>query len=213
MGCRTIVIAHGKSEVIIARNLASRMRFNLEVYSNDRGERAIKLEHIERILKDPPFDSERSLRDAYPTMDFEPRKDPHMPELAIFPIIDREADDVRSGSYLSGDMFKDSPFHGRIHPILNMDTLEMVMEDCGYGPISDKVQFYQRTFSTIDVRDFYGRLRECRITNMDEFVYHCMLHSPPYQGLIETGRIEGPTGISKADFRRWNRLLESHKNI
>ena len=52
MGCRTIVIAHGKSEVIMARNLASRMRFNLEVYSNDKGERAIKLEHIERIMSE-----------------------------------------------------------------------------------------------------------------------------------------------------------------
>ena len=99
-----------------------------------------------------------------------------LPELKIFPIIDRESNDVRSGSYLSVDMFRASPFYGRIHPILNMDNLEMVTEDCGYGPVEDKVRFYQRLFSTVDVMDLYRRLRDCSRTNLDEFVFHCMRH-------------------------------------
>lgn len=205
MGCRTIVIAHGKSEKIMAENIASRLRFNLRVYDREGGERAIKLEHVENVLKTHPFDSERSLNNYYAGMEYEPRKDPHMPELAIFPIMDREADKKRSGSYLYGEMFKGSPFYGRIHPILQMNTLEMVMDDCGYGPISDKVSDYQKLFSSINVPDFYGKLIDCRCTNLDVFIYHCMKHSPPYQGLIERGDIEAPSGISREDFVALNK--------
>jgi len=195
LGCKVLVIAHGKSEVIMAKNLASRMRMNIEVHSLDKGERAIKLEHIAEMLKMYPFDSEVHLHAVYPGLDYRTRGGVRMPDLTIYPILDKDGDEIRYGSYVSGDMFRDSPFKGCIKPILNIDNLEVVMDGCGYGPVKDKVRFYERTFSGINVMDFYDRVRGSPATNLDEFLFDCMRCCPPFKGKIANGDIAAPTGF------------------
>ncbi len=195
MGCKMMVVAHGKSEVIMAKNLASRMRLKIAVHSLDKGERAIKLEHIGDMLKTYPFDSEAHLHAMYPELDYRQRENVRMPDLMIYPILDRDGDDVRCGSYASGDMFRGSPFYGRIRPILNIDNLEAVIEACGYEPVKDKVRYYERMFSKINVTDFYVRIRESPMTNLDEFLFDCMSCCPPFQGKIANGEISGPLGF------------------
>ena len=187
MGCRTLVIAHGKSELIMVKDIASRMRMDIETFSWDGGQRSIKLEHISDVLRTPPFESEMSLKRFFPRLEYRSGKGVRMPNLKIFPIMDRDGDDIRDGAYISGDMFRDSPFFGRIIPIFNIGNLDIVLEGCGYGKVEDKMRFYRKTFSTIDVTDLYNRLRESYSTNLDVFLYHCMQHCPPFQGRISSG--------------------------
>lgn len=195
MACKIIGIAHGLSEQIMLKDIGSRMKLDIEVISKQDGQEAIKLEHIGGVLTEYPFDSERSLHKAYPKMDYRAIGSLHMPDIRIYPVMDRDGDLIRVGSYLSGDMFRDSCFHGRIIPILNIDNLDAVLEYSGYGPIKHKTRDYRRLFSAIDIREFYRNMVENPRTNLDVFLYECMKSCPPYQGLIQNGEIEEPKGI------------------
>lgn len=202
MGCKIVAIAHGKSEVIMLSEIGSRMRVNLEVFDRSGGEEAIKLEHIGPMLSADPFDSEASLKRRYPKLDYLPKGPVRMPDLRIYPVMDRDGDIPRVGSYMSGDMFSKSGFHSRIIPILNIDSLDAVVEECGYGPIRNKVKDYRRLFATADLQEFYRRTVDNPRTNMNVFLYECMRTRPPFQGRIANGEIVAPKGIDLSLLRK-----------
>ena len=52
-----------------------------------------------------------------------------MERLVIFTIMDEDMDFRNRKSYLSGDLFRNSPFYDRIVPIINTPNMDRVMED------------------------------------------------------------------------------------
>lgn len=61
-----------------------------------------------------------------------------MERLVIFTIMDEDMDFRSRKSYLSGDLFRNSPFYDRIVPIINTPNMDRVMEEIGLGSIQSK---------------------------------------------------------------------------
>ncbi len=110
-----------------------------------------------------------------------------MERLVIFTIMDEDMDFRSRKSYLSGDLFRNSPFYDRIVPIINTPNMDRVMEEIGLGSIqSKKVRSYARIMDEIvDPMKFLLDLDGNSNTNMDLFVRHCMSCSPPYQSQVD----------------------------
>lgn len=175
----TIVIAHGKSELILARAISERLKVPIEVFSINGGRETISLGNIGKVLSEPPFDSEASLHRMYGSIEYSPRKKT-FPNLTIVPIVDVDADYRNIKSYKTCDIFRDSAFKDRILPILNEPNLEAVMEDIGYPPVKDKVDWYSNM--VIEPENFYDRLCKSDKTNMEQFLRHMMSRCPSLQG-------------------------------
>ncbi len=174
----TIVVAHGKSELILARAIATRLKVPIEVFSINRGEETISLGNIGKILSEPPFDSEISLHRRYGTIEYSSRKRT-FPRLTIIPIVDVDGDGRSARAYKTGEIFKDSIFQNRILPILNEPNLEAVMLDIGYPPVKDKVDWYSNM--VINPGELYEKLQKSDKTNMDLFLKHIMDRCPSFQ--------------------------------
>lgn len=183
MPTNIVVIAHGRSEMILSQRLSRDLKVPIVLYSRSNGSETISLSHLPDILSSPPFDGERSLHKAYPGLEYLPYSSTHMPNLAIVPIVDVDGDTGHIRSYLSKDMFIDSPFRNRIVPVLNNPNLEAVMEDIGYPPVIDKVRFY--SWMELDAMDLRDRMRSSDTTNMERFIECLLSHSPSYQNRID----------------------------
>ena len=176
----TVVIAHGASEVILARTISEMMRVPVIVFSKKNGKETIALKHLPDVLSEYPFDSESSMHRAFPQLQYLKGKRIRMPELRIVPIVDVDADRRSLKSYLSGDMFRDCVFHDRIIPVVNDPNMEAVFEDLGFPPITDKVEFYSQLYK-IDVNALYEGFKGSGRTNMELFMEQLRKHCPSCQ--------------------------------
>lgn len=174
----TVIIAHGASEIILCRRLSSLIKTPVEIYSRSRGEETIALSHLQELLSNSPFDSEKSLHKQYPRLEYRTGK-VRMPNLTIIPVVDVDGDGRSIKSYLSGDMFNDSLFRDRIIPVLNNPNLEEVMYDIGYPQIIDKTQSYSKM--DLDPILLHSKLKSSDKTNMELLLEKMMSHSPSFQ--------------------------------
>ncbi len=186
MNPRTLVIPHGKSEVILCRRIGMLLRQPMVFHIPHGAEEAITIAQLPEILSSPPFSSEQALHRRYRELAYDSGKDRRMGSLTIFPIMDVDSDRRSLNSYRNREMFRDSPFHDRIVPIYNDPNLDAVMEQMGYGTVmSKKVRSYARIVDGItDPLELYGRLERNDSTNMDMFLKHCLSISPPYQNKV-----------------------------
>lgn len=188
MTTNTLVICHGKCEMVICKRLEKLLRMQIATYANNNGEETITISQLPELLSTGIFASESALHKAYPELDYGVRRSQgmRMPDLKIFTIMDVDMDYRSQNSYLSRDMFKDSPFYKRVVPILNQPDMDHVMEMMGMGEIqSKKTRSYARMADKIrDPREFYYKLESCNCTNMELFVQHCLSGRPSYQNQI-----------------------------
>lgn len=183
---KVIVVPHGKSEIVLCKQIAQRLQRPIAVFSPTDGETAIKLEHLESMFREAPFDSDRSLvREFRKRLDYRPGTEDVFPGLRIFPIMDIDHDHVRERSYITGNMFKGCHFEKRIVPIYNRESLDEVIGRCMSTEVQQKkVRTYHSLMDRIDVTDLYYRLRADPGTNMDEFILHLMRSSPAHQSRV-----------------------------
>ncbi len=176
----TVVIAHGKSEMILVRTISHRLKVPVEIYSKRCGEETISMKNIGRVLTEPPFDSGPHLHKEYKYIEYSPREG--FRNLTIIPILDVDGDARSYKPYISGDIFRKSLFKDEVMPVANDPNLEAVMEDIGYPPIKDKMDWY--TGVDVEPMDFYKRLVRSKKTNMEKLIEHLMKRSPGYQGKV-----------------------------
>lgn len=175
----TILITHGKSEIILFKSLSSRMRVPIIIHSKNDGNETISLASLGKMLSKPPFDSERSLHRMYPELEYL-KGDVRMPNLMIIPIVDVDLDGRSRNQYLSGDMFRDSVFRDRILPVINNPNMDVVFERIGMPEVKDKVDYYTRL--SMEPLQLYERLKACDGTNMELVIERMMRHCPSFQG-------------------------------
>ena len=121
-----------------------------------------------------------------------------IPGFRVFPVVDFDGDNRDVLPYVTGNYLQNVPLSGYVMPILNYPCLEGVMEDMGYGGPEDgngKVDFYHGLVRRIGGREgilqFYGSLRDCELTNMDQVLYHVMSRVPAFQDSLEEPKVKG----------------------
>lgn len=186
MSTNTLVIAHGKTEMVLCHRISNLLRMPMVIVSRDRGEEAITISQLPTMLSTGPFSSEYRLHKAHPELGYNPRGKVKMPDLRIFTLMDVDMDRSLLKSYVSRDLFRDSPFRDRIVPVVNDPNMDVVMEEIGMGSVQiKKTRSYARMVDGIeDPLDFLRRLEGSDSTSMDQFVRHCLSCSPPYQHRI-----------------------------
>ncbi|MDO5853334.1 MAG: hypothetical protein Q4Q62_04635 [Thermoplasmata archaeon] len=186
---RTLVIAHGKSEIELCKAIARLADIGIEIDSNDSGGRTITMSSLPGRFGSKPYTSELALSKKFERLEYfgGNRVVEHMPNLRIFPVMDIDGDHENRLRYITGEMFKAFPLGRYVTPIYNDDNLDQVMESIGYGQVvSKKIKTYRKISDGItDLMDLYSRLKQCENTNLEEFVLHCMSHSPIFQGHLD----------------------------
>ena len=165
----TVVVAHGKSEVILCENLRKLMRFNLQIYSAGGGEETIALPQIEELFETGFFSDPKNIVKKYgDAIEHNSSKSKDMfPKLKIFTLMDIDGN-FRRGRYMSGQMFNGLPLGDKVIPIYNDDNLDEVMDSIGMKvDRNNKARSYAEMTRKLDVLDFYNRLLRCENTNMD----------------------------------------------
>lgn len=174
----TLIIVHGKSELILCRSIASRYRLVAEYYSNDNGEQSIQITHLETMMRTGIFESPRTLYKRFPSL-----KEPgnKTDKLKIFIIMDIDGS-AQEKSYISKDLFKDCPFYNNIIPIFNKDNLDDVLKGLGYKiDINNKTNSYHDFCKGLDVDELVKKLIGCNDTNLEKFICFVLGKDPSHQ--------------------------------
>ena len=179
--CRTLVVVHGKSELIFCKGIASKLRINMEYDSNDKGETCIQIPHLEERFCTGPFKSENSLHKKFGKLEYLGRETVKMPHLMIFSIMDTD-DNSMEKSYRTGNMFHSSAFWGRIVPIFNTPNMDAVFNECGFEiDRNNKVRSYSKLVNDIGLSEIIDTLKDSDNTNLCIFLNYCASITPSFQ--------------------------------
>jgi len=180
--CKTLVIVHGKSELIFCKGLASNYRLNIAIDSEENGEKCIQILSLEERLCSEHYVSEYSLHKKFDKLEYLSEKDIKMPNLKIFPIMDTDDSLRHFNSYVTKNMFSSSPFKGRVVPIFNMPNLDKVLIDSGFDvDKNNKVESYQNIISQYELNEIVEKIGKSKNTNLLKFLHHCASMIPNYQ--------------------------------
>jgi hypothetical protein len=183
--CRTLVVVHGKSELIFCRGIASNLRINVEFDSDNGGETCIQISHLEERFRSGPYVSENALHKKFARLEYLERKKPRMPDLRIFPIMDTDDSGRQEKAYRTNNLFNTSGFGNRITPIFNAPNLDEVLIGCGFDvDRNDKVRSYHNLINEHELPELIDRLKNCSNTNICVFLNHCASIAPHYQGMM-----------------------------
>lgn len=89
-----VIIAHGMSELDLFRGILAWTGQDAVVYSRNNGRNNIAISHLDRILREAPFTSEKALHDSYSELRYNSRGRQKMPDLRIFPVMDYDGDNA-----------------------------------------------------------------------------------------------------------------------
>ena len=170
MSQNIIVVAHGKSELVMWQNLRMRLRLNICVYSRNNGEDTISISHLPELFTNGDLSSVRDIVSLFRRdLDYHPGKRDPLPGLRIFPVMDIDGNGRDRRPYITGELLRDVPLADHIVPIYNDDNLDEVMGQMGYTIDTGrpKAASYGEITRRMDIPEFYGRLLSNGNTNMD----------------------------------------------
>lgn len=186
-----VVIAHGRSEMIMAKAVMKALRLQITVFNPYDGKQDVSIGNILDIMDKNGFREEHTIHKKFPDLNYESKGNPHMPDLKIFPVMDIDSYGKMKKSYETGNMFKDYPFSNRIFPIFNDPNLDEVLKELGYKVDtngSNKVTSYHEIFDNMDDNGFfelYGSMKEYPdMTNLPVFFETCLRMKPKFQGRL-----------------------------
>ena len=180
--CKGIIIAHGKSELILAEHIKSNLHLNIGIYSLKNGKTSIQIDSLMTIFGNTIFKSKSNLKKEY----FIEEKDKQFINFFVMPIMD--LDDTtkeKIKKYKSGEMFKKHWLSPYIISIWNDINLDHVLYDLKLiSKIPDdeeKGKVYGELFPTndgpVDLEQV-NKLLKCfestEKTNMDTFIKKCL---------------------------------------
>lgn len=183
-----VVVAHGLSEMIFCEHVAHSMKVDICMFSRAEGRECIQIRDLRDMMSEHPFDSYRSLSKRFPDLEYCPErtrfsedKSP-MPRLTICPVMDTDDSPLDERSYMTGELFRDSPFKKHIVPVFNIRNLDEVLERYGAIDRNNKARSYRDLLYSLDYRDLLAFLKQDPGTNLDVFIESCMARSPSMQG-------------------------------
>ena len=180
--CKGIIIAHGKSERLLAEHIKSNLHLNIGIYSSKNGKTSIQIDGLMAILGNTIFKNKRELKKEYIIEE----KNKGFVNFFVMPIMDLDdTTEEKIKKYKSGEMFKNHWLSPYIIPIWNDGNLDSVLYDLnlisklpGDG---EKGRVYEELFPTNKgqaeverVNKLLKHFKSTPKTNMDIFVRKCL---------------------------------------
>ena len=183
---RILTINHGECENRVVDWVKVRLNMGIEKYSRENGKKAIRIENLPGLLDVGWLGSESGLHAKFRNLEYDPRKEPRMPGLHIFPIMDTEYDIAHSDrSYITGNMFGRCFFRDRMTAIYNAPDMDTVFEKAGIGHVSyKKPASYTDILDDYEVIDVYNMLKGREDTNLSVFLGFCLRTRPEFQNKV-----------------------------
>lgn len=124
--CKGIVIAHGKSELLLAEHIKSNLHLPIEIYSLKNGKTSIQIDSLMTILGNNDFKNKSKLKQKYIIEE----KNKKFINFFIMPIMDLDdTTEEKIKKYKNGEMFKNHWLSPYIIPIWNDINLDHVLYD------------------------------------------------------------------------------------
>ena len=124
--CKGIIIAHGKSELLLAEHIKSNLHLPIEIYSLKNGKTIIQIDSLLTILGNNDFKNKSKLKQKYIIEE----KNKKFINFFIMPIMDLDdTTEEKIKKYKNGEMFKNHWLSPYIIPIWNDINLDHVLYD------------------------------------------------------------------------------------
>ena len=124
--CKGIIIAHGKSELLLAEHIKSNLHLPIEIYSLKNGKTSIQIDSLMTILGNNDFKNKSKLKQKYIIEE----KNKKFINFFIMPIMDLDdTTEENIKKYKNGEMFKNHWLSPYIIPIWNDINLDHVLYD------------------------------------------------------------------------------------
>lgn len=124
--CKGIIIAHGKSELLLAEHIKSNLHLPIEIYSLKNGKTSIQIDSLMTILGNNDFKNKSKLKQKY-IIEVNNKK---FINFFIMPIMDLDdTTEEKIKKYKNGEMFKNHWLSPYIIPIWNDINLDHVLYD------------------------------------------------------------------------------------
>lgn len=122
--CKGIIIAHGKSELLLAEYIKSNLHLPIEIYSLKNGKTSIQIDSLMTILGNNDFKNKSKLKQKYIIEE----KNKKFINFFIMPIMDLDdTTEEKIKKYKNGEMFKNHWLSPYIIPIWNDINLDHVL--------------------------------------------------------------------------------------
>ena len=184
---KALVICHGKSEKQMCDYIKSNLRIRIEVISDKNGEKSIQITSIKKFLNGLFFKNSKSFRNRFEDIEESNTKTKIPDNFKVFIIMDTDdCTEEQRTEFINKNMFKDIWLYDFIVPIYNTPCLESVLQKSGINFEStgrNQKKEYIKIFptdknyiksDTIQVSDFAKNLRQCKNTNLYEFIEFCL---------------------------------------
>ena len=124
--CKGIIIAHGKSELLLAEHIKSNLHLPIEIYSLKNGKTSIQIDSLMTILGNNDFKNKSKLKQKYIIEE----KNKKFINFFIMPIMDLDdTTEEKIKKYKNGEIFKNHWLSPYIIPIWNDINLDHVLYD------------------------------------------------------------------------------------
>ncbi len=124
--CKGIIIAHGKSELLLAEYIKSNLHLPIEIYSLKNGKTSIQIDSLMTILGNNDFKNKSKLKQKYIIEE----KNKKFINFFIMPIMDLDdTTEEKIKKYKNGEIFKNHWLSPYIIPIWNDINLDHVLYD------------------------------------------------------------------------------------
>ena len=124
--CKGIIIAHGKSELLLAEHIKSNLHLPIEIYSLKNGKTSIQIDSLMTILGNNDFNNKSKLKQKYIIEE----NNKKFINFFIMPIMDLDdTTEEKIKKYKNGEMFKNHWLSPYIIPIWNDINLDHVLYD------------------------------------------------------------------------------------
>lgn len=122
--CKGIIIAHGKSELLLAEHIKSNLHLPIEIYSLKNGKTSIQIDSLMTILGNNDFKNKSKLKQKYIIEE----NNKKFINFFIMPIMDLDdTTEEKIKKYKNGEMFKNHWLSPYIIPIWNDINLDHVL--------------------------------------------------------------------------------------
>ena len=180
--CKGIVIAHGKSELLLAEHIKSNLHLPLEIYAESNGKTSIQIDSLMTILGNNIFKNKRVFHQKYVVEE----EKGILKNFSLMPIMDLDdTSEEKKEKYISGEMFKNHWLSSYIVPIWNKNNLDEVLLDLKLinklPNHKEKGKVYRELFPTSkgesdiqQVRNLIEIFEKSNKTNMQVFIKKCL---------------------------------------
>lgn len=180
--CKGIIIAHGKSELLLSEHIKSNLHLPIGIYALKNGKMSIQIDSLMNILSNNVFKSPTVFKKNYIVE--EGKKE--FKNFFVMPIMDLDdTTEEKVKKYKSGEMFKKHWLSPYIVPIWNDKNLDHVLFELGLidklPNDKEKGKVYEELFPTNrgetdleQIEKLLKSFKSSKKTNMDIFIKKCL---------------------------------------